>query len=655
MNPSGSIYTDLVAINYIKGLQYRYIWKRRWGIVKVLYLYSRYSTFVDTIIAILERFDPDITNCSRVMTFTTIFAGSGISLTEIILMIRTYAIYSSSKRVLIFFFLLWMPLSGISIWAAIKWTGSSDDDIIVLMTAYKGFSVWRNAFTLLSVLGPVYLPYGLSYAETLLRVMHTVLTCHLILRVRHIADEKENLSNLSSLRCSDKVVASAARISVIDILVELFNMADWDGPRPAFSLLDLPNEIIVEVLTNLELDDVASFAITNRRMNGVAGTHILDFIGLDSTDNRLRLGQEECPFVVCTTLPKLLDWIPSPKIVLDCYFGADLCEEIDFLLSLLAHLPVIDTFTFNSKAIDGREDHWQETNPIDEEDFVDFSANRALDKILRALSLKGCKTVSFLDQTLVPVSQNADSTSIPELSTVKNMTCFSPWVLSTPAYQKWFVNSCNESKIHSLSLVFVPQVAQILHLIHIPLDLKEVQLTFGAFSPPKPRLRRRQIVASNVSVQDEAQNVPGHARILADRGLSDFIVRHPRITQLDLGMVSELFITNRICKPLPSMVLPSLKTLSASIKFLPYMIPTPDSLPALEEVEVYITATFSHEDSISRETLYGAGLRVLSAHNGHIKSLRLFLYARVRSMLSFSRFFTFRDITLSTIEKITIT
>ncbi|THU77252.1 hypothetical protein K435DRAFT_846268 [Dendrothele bispora CBS 962.96] len=273
--------SNLAVVNYIKvaclalltydtvttlNLEFEYIWKRRWTVVKALYLYSRYSTFIDTFIAVYERLGPNITDCNRTMTFTTIYAGWGISLSEVLLMIRTYAIYSRSRTIVIFFIFLWVPLASISIWAAIKWTGAiSNDDtlsqlmheaslpgnieclltrqskisivcygaflagetVIVLMTAYKAFSTWRCArragttnsylitsfyrdgillyfailpFTIVGALGPLYLPPGLSdVGETPLRVMHTILTCHLILRVRHIAQEEETSTHKISV------------------------------------------------------------------------------------------------------------------------------------------------------------------------------------------------------------------------------------------------------------------------------------------------------------------------------------------------------------------------------------------------------------------------------------------------------------------------
>ncbi|KAJ7873308.1 hypothetical protein B0H14DRAFT_144357 [Mycena olivaceomarginata] len=136
-----SLETDLQVVSYVKaafltllaydtilhiGQEYRYVWKSRWSVVKILYLWTRYSTFIDTILAVQERvdFSRDASSCSRIMTFTTIFAGFGIGVAEIILMIRTYALYERSKKLLVFFTVIWFAAGGVNFWAVIQWTRS---------------------------------------------------------------------------------------------------------------------------------------------------------------------------------------------------------------------------------------------------------------------------------------------------------------------------------------------------------------------------------------------------------------------------------------------------------------------------------------------------------------------------------------------------
>ncbi|THU77253.1 hypothetical protein K435DRAFT_846269 [Dendrothele bispora CBS 962.96] len=103
--------------------EYQYIWQRHWNAVKVLYLFIRYTTYVDTVLVVYERLNSEI-GCSQISTFTTIFSGFGIALTELVLMIRTYGMYNSSRKVLIFFILLWLTSGGVNFWAITKWSAS---------------------------------------------------------------------------------------------------------------------------------------------------------------------------------------------------------------------------------------------------------------------------------------------------------------------------------------------------------------------------------------------------------------------------------------------------------------------------------------------------------------------------------------------------
>ncbi|KAK7451242.1 hypothetical protein VKT23_012580 [Stygiomarasmius scandens] len=273
-----SLLSDLQVVQYIKvaclsllifettitlDLEYRYIWSRKWSFVKILYLYSRYSTFIDTTIAVSEQLDLKFLSCNskEVTTFITIFSGLGIALTEILLMIRTYAIYNSSRRVLIAFIMLWLTIGGVNFWAVTNWSKSfnvsripvtemgdhvkcflgrtsniglvcylsffAGETIILIMTAIKAFFVWRFTretktksanwvlsfyqdgiffyffllpFTTLSILAPLTFPGGLYLvADTPLRVMHTILTCRMVLRVRCAIEEKDDLA-ISSIK-----------------------------------------------------------------------------------------------------------------------------------------------------------------------------------------------------------------------------------------------------------------------------------------------------------------------------------------------------------------------------------------------------------------------------------------------------------------------
>ncbi|KAJ8088100.1 hypothetical protein PM082_013651 [Marasmius tenuissimus] len=241
--------------------EYRYIWQRKWHFIKVLYLFTRYATFVDTTIAVYERLDPTFTDCDGLMTLTTIFSGFGIGLSELILMIRTYALYNSSKKLLTFFVVLWLSVGGVNFWAVTRWTQSFDsyiqtfppevttsvkcylgrasniglvcymsllagETVIVLMTIWKAYCTWwtttRNVpirasplivsfyrdgmlfyccvlpFTIINVIALLGLPEGLLLiADTPLRVVHSILACRLVIHVRYIADTERETFDIT--------------------------------------------------------------------------------------------------------------------------------------------------------------------------------------------------------------------------------------------------------------------------------------------------------------------------------------------------------------------------------------------------------------------------------------------------------------------------
>ncbi|KAJ7496183.1 hypothetical protein B0H11DRAFT_1999975 [Mycena galericulata] len=141
------------------GAEYDHIWKSKWSLIKCLYLWSRYGPFIDTAIAMLRGsgavsadvlFDAALTSCNTLTKFNTIFSIFGIGVTEVILIIRTYALYGSSKKVLTFCVVVWLVRSfvlfitttsgftiifthksvgGICTWAAITWSESVVDDV----------------------------------------------------------------------------------------------------------------------------------------------------------------------------------------------------------------------------------------------------------------------------------------------------------------------------------------------------------------------------------------------------------------------------------------------------------------------------------------------------------------------------------------------
>ncbi|KAJ7482198.1 hypothetical protein B0H11DRAFT_2022038 [Mycena galericulata] len=104
--------------------EHLHIWKARWTLIKCLYLWTRYTPFISTIVAVVHSTQIYSSTCNTSM-FATIFSGFGIGITELILMVRTYTLYERSKKLLAFFFLMWFSSAGVAFWAVTKWTSST--------------------------------------------------------------------------------------------------------------------------------------------------------------------------------------------------------------------------------------------------------------------------------------------------------------------------------------------------------------------------------------------------------------------------------------------------------------------------------------------------------------------------------------------------
>ncbi|KAJ7367969.1 hypothetical protein DFH08DRAFT_10532 [Mycena albidolilacea] len=257
MEPTSVVLADLQVVYYIKvafltllvydtllqiNEEYNHVWKSRWTLIKCLYLWTRYSTFVGASIPLVHAAYAGPVVCDGVTTFTTIFSTLGIGVTEMILMIRTYTLYERSKKLLAFFFALWFSLGGIAFWAVTTWssrfsssnslpvescyvTNSSGIGIglvsylvllvgettIVLLTLYKVFrkfsyreigflrsmycdGVWFYLailpFTIATVVCLFAAPFsGLN--DTPVQVMHSILCCRLITHARNVAAEED--------------------------------------------------------------------------------------------------------------------------------------------------------------------------------------------------------------------------------------------------------------------------------------------------------------------------------------------------------------------------------------------------------------------------------------------------------------------------------
>ncbi|KAJ7628518.1 hypothetical protein FB45DRAFT_918491 [Roridomyces roridus] len=219
-----------------------YIWKSKMGPVKCLYLFARYTTFVTASLAMGLHFQwgKDAATCRTILRFTRMFTGFEIGVTEIILLIRTYALYSRPRKMLVSLVLLWIVIGTLNIWGMIGWARSltvksepftnciledSSNYILIcygarlvgetilaaltlakyipilgegnnsnlVATFYQDGILWYLA--MLSVLTTnvvlqIAARPSLKYlADAPMRVLHALLACRLVLHVRVTADE----------------------------------------------------------------------------------------------------------------------------------------------------------------------------------------------------------------------------------------------------------------------------------------------------------------------------------------------------------------------------------------------------------------------------------------------------------------------------------
>ncbi|KAF9020582.1 hypothetical protein BDP27DRAFT_1411696 [Rhodocollybia butyracea] len=163
----------LLTYDYILSLgqEVAYIWASNWGSVKVLYFFSRYSPFIDTILAIEEKLNHrvDSASCNRTMTFNTVFTSLGIGISDLILIVRTYAMYQRSRTVLIILLVLWVAVLAVGVVAASRWSTSDTvafSESITLSGGSSCFLIGENKAGVVSYI-------SLLLAETVL-VMFTV-------------------------------------------------------------------------------------------------------------------------------------------------------------------------------------------------------------------------------------------------------------------------------------------------------------------------------------------------------------------------------------------------------------------------------------------------------------------------------------------------
>ncbi|EPQ55593.1 hypothetical protein GLOTRDRAFT_128816 [Gloeophyllum trabeum ATCC 11539] len=225
---------------FVIGEEVEYVWKGRWTYLKVFYLLSRYTPFLDTPFNLLNYLTPRIKPEASPLTATSTFVGMSIS--EYILIARTYALYGRSRTIGLFMLitvsictvagaitlslfevsLVFGPLPSPEIPGCILSEGSNIafvnfiillgwEFFIVCLTAYRGIrdlrisrgpmaqTLYRDGiffFFILLLLSTaniiVFVVAPLEYldlVDTLTRCLHSIICCRVLLNLRGAAND----------------------------------------------------------------------------------------------------------------------------------------------------------------------------------------------------------------------------------------------------------------------------------------------------------------------------------------------------------------------------------------------------------------------------------------------------------------------------------
>ncbi|KAI0093228.1 hypothetical protein BDY19DRAFT_416239 [Irpex rosettiformis] len=232
-----------------------FIWSSRWSLVKMLYLWTRYSPLLDTILGLLMHFtflSPE--ECKLNNSLNSFLLAAGVYSSELVLVWRTFALWHENKRVKYGLLALWLSLFPMGICSLVVFVKSTIyvpqpftnrsgcnlvdanfiligdfiglavfEIVVVVLTVIKGIhhmraytyastsrlsgghllrTLYRDGvvffvcLTLLSVgnvLAPTLGPRSNALLlPTLLRTAHSALCCRVILHIRSAAAEDEN-------------------------------------------------------------------------------------------------------------------------------------------------------------------------------------------------------------------------------------------------------------------------------------------------------------------------------------------------------------------------------------------------------------------------------------------------------------------------------
>jgi len=237
------------------GDESRLIWPTKWSILKVLYLMSRYAPFIDTILDVYDYLipNPGLRACYITSSISCLGAVIGVATSELILFVRTWALFDRSTKLLYGFAALWIGAVTVALWSAGEFVktlsfgfrppplervvGCNTVNVnpviflafvallvieltLVTLTLWKGVQLLRSGLTpfmasfyktsiffyiaifpltIGNVLVFLIAPPDLSdLLDTLMRVCHSILCCRILLHLRSVNVQSASSSNYRS-------------------------------------------------------------------------------------------------------------------------------------------------------------------------------------------------------------------------------------------------------------------------------------------------------------------------------------------------------------------------------------------------------------------------------------------------------------------------
>lgn len=235
-------------------LEIELIWRAKWGLVKILFLFARYSTFFDVPLVLYYSLAPRPSNqkCLVIYSIASWSTCFGIEVSEAILVVRTYALSGNSRNILIYLLIQFVVISTavlvilviflrslrygtpplptvmgcyptegskilfadfvllmlnetaimiLTLWIGIKRYRHSRNPLIV--TLYRDGIFYFIYLFLISAANIVVLVVGppelIDLVDTFQRVMHSILSTRILLHVRNTGRDREVVA-ISNLR-----------------------------------------------------------------------------------------------------------------------------------------------------------------------------------------------------------------------------------------------------------------------------------------------------------------------------------------------------------------------------------------------------------------------------------------------------------------------